>query len=49
MEERVNDKNDDEKEKTAENKNEYLIHIDITENEPETNHGAINRVIKILG
>ena len=33
MEECLNNEDDDEKEKTTENKNEVIIHRDITENE----------------
>ena len=45
MEECLNYKDDDEKEKTAENKNEDVIHRDIIENEKETNRDTLGKVI----
>ena len=46
MEEGVNNEDDDEKEITADNEDEYVIHRDITENEKETNRYNLDKVIE---
>ena len=40
------DQDDDEKEKTAENKNEGVTHRDITENEKENDWGNLKKVME---
>ena len=44
MEEYVNNEDDDQKEKTAENKNDDVIHRYITENEKENNWDTLEKV-----
>ena len=45
MEEVVNNEENDEKYKTAENEDESVIHIDITENKKENNWNNLYKVI----
>ena len=46
MEQGVNNEDADEKEITADNEDEGVIHKDITENEIETNWDALDKVIE---